>query len=208
MTKKIFVAAALLVGCLALYACKSAEKKVSLPAGSYALDKAHSSLSATVMKNESIPVVLKFPKLDGGMTLSPLGAKISAGIDTLDTGNPVRDNNVRMLFFEVLTAANRTATFDLKKLEGDPGSLAEGQSLPMKGEGTLSLHGSTVQISGPLTVSKTAQGYSAEFKDAWTINIKDAGMLPQLANLSDACPQPHRVGLNVNLSGSLVFIRP
>src|SRR5258708_24868706 len=113
--KKILLSLGLILGAFALYSCKCAGPV--LPKGEYSLDKAASSLQATVTKNEKIPVVVKFPKLDGSLSLSPLKASLAIGIDTLETGNPARDNNIRSLFFEVAQAANKSAIFELSKID-------------------------------------------------------------------------------------------
>jgi len=78
----------------------------------------------------------------------------------------------------------------------------------MEAKARLKIPGGSASVSGPLSVTKTEKGYSASFKDVWSVNIKELGMMPQLANLSEACPQPHRVGLEVKIAGELAFIRP
>jgi polyisoprenoid-binding protein YceI len=208
MMKKILLSVALLGFGWGFVSCKSADTASATPgAQAYVLDKPNSSLQATVTKNESVPVVLKFPQLDGNLALSPLVANLTISIDSLDTGNKDRDTNVKTLFFEVASAMNQKAGFALTHLDVDASELKEGQSKEAKGEGTLNLHGAKANLSGPLTLSRSATGYSATFKDSWILNIKDAGMAAQLANLNRACPQPHRVGLDVKLAGNLVFVK-
>ena len=204
--KKILMA----VMALGMLSCKSGAPSAKLEPGTLVLDKWHSKLTAVAMKNEVKPVELHFPDLEGSLSTAPFKASVRVAIDTLDTGDKVRDNNVKTLFFEVAKAAiNKGATFDLTKLEGDPTAMKEGESFPMKATGTLSLHGAKLTLSGPLNVTRlSGGGYSASFKDLWTVNIKDAGMLEALENLNKNCPQPHRVGLNVALQGELVFVKP
>jgi polyisoprenoid-binding protein YceI len=198
--------------CLALalgvLSCKSSAPQAKAAPGDLVLDAAHSKLSAVAMKNESKAVELRFPELKGSLSLSPLSARVEASIEKLETGDKLRDQNVKTFFFDTAFAANKTAEFNLTKLDGDLAGLKEGQGFPMRGQGTLALHGARLALSGPLTITRLAGGgYSASFKDLWVVNIKDAGMLEQLANLNKNCPQPHRVGLNVALQGELVFAK-
>jgi polyisoprenoid-binding protein YceI len=203
--KKYFV----MLAALALVSCKSSSPVAKIDSDTLVLDKVHSKLSAIAMKNEIKEVEVRFPNLDGTLQLSPFKGIVNVGIDTLDTGDKTRDANIETLFFEVAMAAmNKSASFELDSLQGDLSTLQDGQSFPMTGKGTLSIHGAKVDLSGPLNITKLAGGgYSASFSDLWTVNIKDAGMLDQLANLNKNCPQPHRVGLNVKMKGELVYIK-
>jgi polyisoprenoid-binding protein YceI len=205
MKKHLIFAASLAI----LASCKSNAPMAKSDPGTFVLDKSHSMLTAVAMKNETKAVELHFPGLDGSMTLSPFHATLDVAIDTLDTGDKVRDANVKNYFFEVAKAAmNTKASFELTKLEGDLASLKEGDSFPMKGSGTLNIHGASIPLSGPLSVThRMGGGYSASFNDIWTVNIKDAGMEAQLANLNTNCPQPHRVGLNVAMKGEIVYLK-
>ena len=204
--KKILIVTA----CAFLLSCKSGAPVAKVDAGTLVLDKAHSKLTAIAMKNESKAVELHFPDIDGTLSLSPFKARVNVSIDSLDTGDKTRDKNVKTLFFELAQSAmNGKASFELTKLEGDLASLKEGESFPMKGSGTLSLHGAQVALSGPLNVMRMGGGsYRATFSSLWKVNIKDLGMLEPLANLNKNCPQPHRVGLDVALQGELVYVKP
>lgn len=201
--KKLMMLAAVL-----LLSCKSGSPTAKGEAHSYVLDAGKSRLSAIAMKNETKAVELRFPSLDGSLELSPLKATVNAAIDKLETGDKTRDSNVKTLFFEVAkSAAFGKAQFVLSRLEGDLAGLKVGDSFPMKGSGTLGLHGASVNLSGPLNVTRLKNGYSANFSSLWTVNIKDAGMSEMLDNLNKNCPQPHRVGLNVALQGELIFVK-
>jgi len=202
-TMKTLALAALALG-LASCKCPNPAAKAMAPMA-YKLDAAHSQLSAVAIKNEVKPVALKFPDLEGGLDAKPFKALLSARLDTLDTGDKGRDANVRNFFFEIAKTGNDRAMIEVTEIGADLDVLKDGASLATTAKGKLSMHGSSLEISGPLQISRKGSTLSVSFKDAWTINIKSMGMLDALANLNKNCPQPHRVGLDVKLSGELVF---
>lgn len=200
----------LALAAFALASCKSAEVAELNPEEVLKLDPWRSTLQATVIKNETVPVTLRFPNMEGSLSFKPAKAKVSANIETLETGDKARDENITKVFFEAAkNALFKKAEFQLTHLEGDPTSLAEGEALYMKAKGQLYLHGVNLELNGRLNVKRLPAGaFAAEFKDSWTINIKEVNMLEALANLNAICPQPHRVGHNVKLSGELVYVKP
>lgn len=197
------LASGALVSALAL-GCVSSKPLGTM--GRLTLDPAKSTLSAVAMKNESVPVTVKFPGLSGWADASGQ-AELSIPISSLDTGNPARDANIKDLFFEVAKkAAFGSATFKLKATDAPVGALKGGQSLATRGEGVLSLHGAEISVAGPLTLKREGKLLKVDLgEEGWTILIDKSGMTTPLKNLNKHCPQPHRVGNKVVVKGTLAF---
>lgn len=193
---------------LFLASCQSSAPVATAAPKPLILDKAHSSLAAVALKNEVKEVTVNFPTLDGSLELNPFKGDLKIGVDTLSTGDPTRDANVKNYFFETaLAAVNATADFTLASVDGDLSSLTVGQAVTMTGKGSLSLHGASIALQGPLSVTKMpGGGYTAVLGDKWIVNIPGASMATQLANLDKNCPQPHRVAADVTIKGQLSFI--
>jgi polyisoprenoid-binding protein YceI len=186
-----------------LAACTGSAPKKST--GRLSLDAANSTLSAVAMKNESVPVTLKFPGLSGWAQASGQ-AELDIPLGTLETGDPARDANIKSLFFEVAkSAAFGSATFKLTATDQPVGALADGQTLATRGEGRLSLHGSEISLAGPLNFARRGGALTVDLDEGWTLMIDRSSLLPQLKTLNENCPQPHRVGNTVLIKGTLVF---
>src|SRR5580700_837965 len=104
MKRLLWIPAALL-----LSSCQSGGGTASSSPKALLLDKAHSSLSAVALKNESKEVTVNFTNLDGSLVLSPFKGDLKIGIDTLSTGDATRDANVKNYFFETAMAAANTS---------------------------------------------------------------------------------------------------
>ena len=193
---------ALAVGLVAL-AC--AAPKTLGQAGRLSLDSKASSLSAVAIKNGKVPVKVDFPGLKGWA--QPSGqAELSIPLSELSTGNEPRDANVKNYFFELGKVADfATATFRLSKLDADISGLADGQSLSATAQGSLSLHGASVDLSGPLAFARKGRSVTVSLGDGWAVLIDKTSLVEPLKNLNKNCPQPHNVGNEVKLQGSLVF---
>lgn len=191
------LAAALMVGCVS--------NKPLNTVGRLTLDTAHSNLSAVAIKNEKVPVDVKFPGLSGWAEASGQ-AELTIPISSLDTGNPERDTNIKDLFFEVAKkAAFGSASFKLDKIETDLSTLKSGQIVTAKGSGSLSLHGASLDLSGLLTFARKGNSVTVTLGEGWEIAINKTSLVQALKNLNKHCPQPHRVGNVVKLGGTLVF---
>lgn len=171
------------------------------------LDDSQSSLTATAIKNESKAVPVHFPGLKGWADASNGSAELRIPLTTLSTGDLTRDANVKTLFFEVdKLAANGLATFKLNKVDADLSHLAEGVSVTAQGHGSLSLHGAGLDLDGSLTFVQQGKGIKATLGDGWVVPIDKTSLVEALANLNKNCPQPHRVGNSVKISGDFVFM--
>lgn len=203
---KIITKGALVTGALAValaFGCVS--NKPLNTVGRLSLDAAHSSLSAVAIKNEKVPVTVKFPGLSGWAEASGK-AELTIPISTLDTGNPARDTNIKDYFFEVAKKADfGSASFKLGKVDTDLATLKSGASVTAPGQGSLSLHGASIDLSGPLTFSRKGNSVTVTLGEGWEISIDKTNLVKPLKNLNTHCPQPHHVGNVVKLSGSLVF---
>jgi polyisoprenoid-binding protein YceI len=178
-------------------------------AETFGLDAAGSTLTAAVMKNESVTVKVGFPALTGSLDPASGAAVVTADLKGLRTGDASRDANVQTYFFELAKkAAYGQASF---AWQGKPGQLAvlkAGAPMAVTLTGKLSLHGETRPLSGPAMLSLLPNGaYKASFS-GWVVDIKKSKMAAPLAALNKVCPQPHRVGNQVLLSGDLVFKKP
>ena len=189
---------------LLMLAC--ADGKIPAPAGSLHLDAARSSLTATAIKNETKPVAVHFMGVSGWA--DPVGgiAVLEIPLLSLATGDAVRDLNVRTLFFEADQSRFATARFRLLKVDADLGGLANGITVTAQAHGTLSLHGADLALDGPLSLWKDGGAVTATLGTGWTVAITGTSLVAALANLNQHCPQPHRVGNDVALSGTLVFV--
>lgn len=174
-------------------------------AGRLELDPVASSLSAVAIKNGTVPVTLKFPGLQGWADASGL-AELRIPLGTLSTGDAARDQNVKSLFFEVEKLADySSATFKLTKVDASLAGLADGQSLSATAQGSLSLHGASVDLTGPLGFARKGRSLTVSLGEGWAVLIDKTSLVEPLKNLNKNCPQPHNVGNEVKLQGSLVF---
>lgn len=188
----------------ALVAACAAPKTLG-QAGKLTLDSKASSLSAIAIKNGKVPVKVDFPGLKG-WARSDGQAELSIPLTKMSTGNEPRDANVKNYFFELgKDAGFATATFRLSKLDADVSGLADGQSLSATAQGSLSLHGAAVDLSGPLSFTRKGRSLNVSLGEGWAILIDKTSLVEPLKNLNKNCPQPHNVGNEVKLQGSLVF---
>lgn len=192
------LAAALMVGCVS--------NKPLNTVGRLTLDTAHSNLSAVAIKNEKVPVDVKFPGLSGWAEASGQ-AELTIPISSLDTGNPERDTNIKDLFFEVAKkAAFGSASFKLDKIETDLSTLKSGQIVTAKGSGSLSLHGASLDLSGLLTFARKGPGLESYLR-----GIVNDEQINGPARLIDLCFEPPVFPLflgDVDVLTQLPFKRP
>ena len=189
---------------LLLLAC--AGGKSPAPAGSLHLDAAHSVLTAIAIKNEVKPVPVHFAGLSGWADPISGTAELAIPLLSLATGDAARDTNVRTLFFEADQSRFATARFKLDKVDADLGGMASGQTVTAQAHGSLSLHGADLALEGPLSLWKDGGSVTVTLGQGWSVAITKTSLVAALANLNQHCPQPHRVGNDVALSGSLVFV--
>ncbi len=212
MYKKITLGLVAVLGLgVIITACGPSLAKVVVPTpapvGALLLDSAASSLTATAIKNETVPVAVAFNGLKGWVSLAPsLRGQLSVDIASLNTGNEERDKNIASLFFEVAKAvSHQSALFQLRAAKEQALNLTDGQEAEIAVVGTLSMHGRQTELNGLLKVKRLGAVYTASLGDAWKINIPAVGMASTLVNLNKLCPQPHRVGADVTLAGILTF---
>lgn len=192
---------------LALLAGACAGPQTPPPATALKLDTTQSSLTATAIKNEVKSVAVNFPGLKGWADPASGSAELQIPLNTLSTGDLTRDANVKNLFFEVgKLESNGSATFKLAKVDLNFSSLADGATVTAIGHGSLSLHGADVALEGPLSFARQGQSIKVHLLDGWAVAIDKTSLVEALANLNKNCPQPHRVGNEVKLSGDLVFM--
>jgi polyisoprenoid-binding protein YceI len=173
--------------------------------GRLSLDPAASNLKAVALKNESKEVALSFPGLKGWAQADGQ-AELSIPVSALSTGDTARDANLKELFFELAKDAGfGQASFKLSKVDADLKGLASGQSAQAKGEGSLSLHGNSVALSGPLSFSRQGGTVTVVLGEGWQVLIDQTNFVEPLKTLNQHCPQPHRVGNVVKIQGTLVF---
>jgi polyisoprenoid-binding protein YceI len=171
------------------------------------LDPSQSSLTATAIKNEVKPVAVHFPGLHGWADPSSGVAKLEIPLTTLSTGDLTRDFNVKTLFFETGKLADYgTAGFTLAKVDTTVSGLAEGTVVTAQGHGSLTLHGASLPLEGPLSFIRQGKSLRVHLGDGWVVAIDKTSLVEALANLNKNCPQPHRVGNAVAISGDLVFV--
>jgi polyisoprenoid-binding protein YceI len=171
------------------------------------LDPKQSSLTATAIKNEVKPVAVHFPDLEGWADPSTGMAELEIPLTALSTGDLTRDFNVKTLFFETgKSSVFATATFKLSKIDTPVSGLAEGTVITAQGHGSLNLHGAELPLEGPLSFMRQGKALRVQLGDGWVVAIDKTSLVEALANLNKNCPQPHRVGNEVKISGNLVFV--
>jgi polyisoprenoid-binding protein YceI len=193
-----------LVAGLLLAACAAGTSPA--PAGSLRLDTERSTLTATAIKNETKPVAVHFLGLAGWADPVSGTAELEIPLLSLASGDAARDANVRTLFFEADQSRFATARFRLEKVDADLGGLAGGQTVTAQAHGTLTLHGADLALEGPLSLHRDGRAVTATLGAGWSVAITRTSLVACLANLNQHCPQPHRVGNDVALGGTLVFV--
>ncbi|HTB34734.1 MAG TPA: YceI family protein [bacterium] len=204
MTRTIRVFLPSLAAGLLMLACAGGHSPA--PAGSLHLDAARSTLTATAIKNETKPVAVHFMGVSGWADPVSGTAELEIPLLSLATGDAARDLNVRTLFFEADQSRFATARFTVQKLDADLAGLAGGATVTTRAHGTLSLHGADLALEGPLSLWKDGGTVTATLGAGWSVAITRTSLVAALANLNQHCPQPHRVGNDVALSGTLVFV--
>jgi polyisoprenoid-binding protein YceI len=169
------------------------------------LDTAASSVVAVAVKNGKVEVPVTFSGLQG-FAQADGKVEIRIPVGSMSTGNDVRDGNVKKFFFELDKVADfATAVFTLQSLDADVSGLKDGQTLSAGAKGSLSLHGAAVDLAGPLTFSRKGKTLTVTLGEGWAVLIDKTSLVEPLKNLNKNCPQPHVVGNEVKLKGTLVF---
>jgi hypothetical protein len=175
--------------------------------GKLHLDAVHSTLTATALKNGKKEVPVHFPGLKGWADLTAGTAKLVIPLKTLSTGDVTRDYNVKTLFFEVSKlAAYSKATFKLEKVDADLSHLGAAAPISTLGHGSLTLHGASLALDGPLVFTRKGDAVIVDFKEPWIIAIDKTSLVEALAHMNKNCPQPHHVANDVKITGELVFV--
>jgi polyisoprenoid-binding protein YceI len=165
----------LLLSTLVTLASVSALAGKTIPAGTYAIDTAHSKIGFEVPHLVIASVEGHFSKFDGSITIDPKLEKSKANLNvdvaTVNTDNKDRDEHLKSPdFFDA--AKNPKMTFVTKKIVGSADNL--------KLVGDLTLKGKTKEVTLDVAylgdVNDPYGNHKIAFKASGKINRKDFGL--------------------------------
>ncbi|UOF02832.1 YceI family protein [Bdellovibrio reynosensis] len=165
----------LILSSLITLASLSAFAGKTIPAGSYSVDGAHSTIGFEIPHMVISTVEGRFTKFDGTITvdqkLEKSSANLNVDVGTIDTSNKDRDDHLKSPdFFDV--TKNPKMTFVTKKISGTPEKLKLVGDLTLKGKTKevildVKYLGDVVDLYGNHKVAFNATG---------KINRKDFGL--------------------------------
>ena len=141
-----------------------------------------STIHLVGIKNNAVGVPGGFTTLDGFIDGPKHSALVEVKLGSTDTGNPARDENIRVHFFEV--ASFPLARFEVAQLP-DVGSMGD---VRVEVSGVLSMHGAALPLKIPVRASYDG-GHRIRVRNAVPIVLSahDLGMDAQLAALNAVC---------------------
>ncbi|MCP4810448.1 MAG: YceI family protein [Proteobacteria bacterium] len=153
-------------------------------------------VASTKNKNEEdpgAPVAGGFGQVSGELKvsdfaqLSGIDGAVVVPVSSWDSGNEVRDERLLRTFFEA--EGNPQATFEFAAVRGLPeGGLVVGQPADATVDGRITLHGQTVDVSVPMSVTTYAAGHTKLLTETpIDLSIASFGLGDQLAALIVEC---------------------
>lgn len=156
-----------------------------IPAGTYAIDTAHSKIGFEIPHLVISTVEGQFSKFDGSITidskLDKSKANLNVDVSSINTDNKDRDDHLRSPdFFDV--AKNPKLTFVVKKISGTP------EDLKLTGDLTIKGKTKSVVLSGKYLgeVNDPFGNHKIAFTATGKINRKDFGL--NWSNVVEAGP--------------------
>lgn len=143
-----------------------------------------SELSFVSVKNGDVPVSGRFPGVSGTVSDGEtIQGEMNIALDSLDTGNPGRDQNILEAFFRVATAG-KVARFELLSAK----KVADGTPERWQVEGTLHLVGATHKLSFPVELVRLSRTERLLVTPASVpIRFADFGLTEAAADLRKRC---------------------
>ncbi len=154
--------------------------------GLWLLVPAKSAISFVGIKNNAIAVPGSFAGMAGGFDVAKSEAWLEVRVATLDTGNPERDENLRVHFFDALNFP--AARFALTGIPSAADMPAVGSDLATTLAGRLLIHGTEYPLAVPVRVTReTGNRIRVRNTRPVVLSMKDLGMEQALAVLKAVC---------------------
>ncbi len=184
-----FARAALALAAAALLSCQGSlfGGGASAPvSGVWLLVPAESAIWFVGIKNNAVAVPGSFSGMEGGFDVAKREGWLEVRVATLATGDPGRDENLRVHFFDSVSFP--AARFALTGIPGAAELPAVGASLSITLDGKLLLHGAEHALSLPVRVTREAAGrIRVRNTKPVVLSMKDLGMEQPLAVLKAVC---------------------
>ena len=180
---------------------------VSLPIFAQAqnkLDAGQSKIEFIAVKDEGIKVSGVFKTMDGTFTFGgkdALVGTVDVDIDSVSTGNPVRDTNLKNIFFETnKNPSYKMAHFVLKGRRPRESILVDGQPVNLKGD--LEMHGKKVKIELTVSVKETPTSVEVKTLNPIVLDFTKWNFMGNVPSLMKACGHKNlepKASLNLDL---------
>lgn len=178
-----FAAAAALLSCQAGHFARGSDAPI---AGVWELLPAESAIWFIGIKNNSVAVPGSFAGIDGRLDVAKREAWVEVRVGTLHTGDPGRDENLRVHFFDAIGFP--TARFAMTGAPGAEELPAVGAELSTTLSGTLLIHGSEFPLSVPVRITRTTRDHIRVRNTVPVVlSVKDLGLDGALAVLKAVC---------------------
>ena len=166
-------------------------------------------ISFVSTKNETASVPGSFHDFFGVAKFNADGSfqdlRLLIDINSLDTGVPGRNNRLLNILFESMKPDFGTAEIHFDKLDSSGKKLsdaADGESIESQASGTITLHGTTREITAALFLKKQGTLWIVETREPVKLLISDFGFEERVYELMKACNHKsigNSVGVNVKL---------
>ena len=154
--------------------------------GVWLLVPAESSLWFVGIKNNAIGVPGSFAGMEGGFDVQKSEAWLEVRVGSVDTGNPERDENLRVHLFDSLRFP--AARFAMTGIPGAAALPAVGASIETKLAGKLLIRGSEFPLEVPVRVTRAAANQiRVRNTKPVVLSLADLGMEQALAVLKAVC---------------------
>jgi len=161
-------------------------------AGETPADVKASKIVLTTIKDRDTtsPVMITIPLFDGAATLSGTGsARLVFDLDTIETGIPLRNERVRLVFFETTSVGWDTIEIAVPQIPAPVLAAIKDKrkATVVKLDAKVKLHGKESAV--PLVVDVTREGERVIVKSAAPIEVKisELGLTDNLRRLSALC---------------------
>jgi polyisoprenoid-binding protein YceI len=177
------ITAAALLSCQGSVFGGGASSKVD---GVWLLVPAESSIWFVGIKNNAIAVPGSFTGMEGGFDVAKAEAWLEVRVGTLDSGNPERDENLRVHFFDSVNFP--AARFAITGIPSAAELPAVGADLLTTLSGKLLIHGKEFPLAVPVRVTREARDrIRVRNTEPVVLSVKDLGMEQALAVLKAVC---------------------
>ncbi len=168
------------------------------------LDASRSKIEFVSVKDQGVNVPGTFNTMEGIFSFGKkdsLSGEVTVDIDSLSTGNPARDQNLKELFFETgKKPGYKTARFLLKGRTPKEDIPIDGQTKVLKG--TLEMHGKKVSLDIPLSVTERPDSIQVKTASPIVLDFSKWNLMVNVPTLMKACGHKNlepKASLNLDL---------